>query len=107
MNTLIDNTVNYINEFVLSSIDNKAYHLKDILKQSDKAKFIKAMIKEINIHKHRNYWELCRRMEILKDMKPIISIWAFKQKRLPSGELLKHKARLCAHRGQQQWGVNY
>ena len=40
-------------------------------------------------------------------MKTIMSTWAFKRKRLPSGELLKHKARLCAHGGQQQWGINY
>ena len=26
---------------------------------------------------------------------------------MPSGELLKYKARLCAHGGQQQWSVNY
>ena len=34
-------------------------------------------------------------------------IWAFKRKRLPSGKLIKNKARLCAHGGQQQWGINY
>eukprot|EP00956_Cyclotella_meneghiniana_P017113 scaffold27601_cov69-Cyclotella_meneghiniana.AAC.2 len=27
--------------------------------------------------------------------------------RLPDGTLNKHKARLCAHGGMQQWGVNY
>ena len=74
VNTLIDNTVNYINEFVLSSIDNEAHHLKNILKQLDKAEFIKAITKEIDIHEHRNYWELCRRTKILKGIKPIISI---------------------------------
>ena len=37
----------------------------------------------------------------------VMSIWAFKRKRSPSGTLQKHKARLCAHGGQQQWRVNY
>ena len=50
INTLIDNTVNYINEFVLSSIDNKAYHLKNMLKQPNKVEFIRAMLKEIDIY---------------------------------------------------------
>ena len=36
-----------------------------------------------------------------------MSIWNFKRKRFPDGSLNKHKARLCAHGGQQQWGVNY
>ena len=39
--------------------------------------------------------------------KTIQSIWAFKWKRLPDGTLNKHKARLCAHGGMQQWGVTY
>ena len=34
-------------------------------------------------------------------------IWSFKRKRYPDGKLNKHKARLCAHGGQQKWGINY
>ena len=40
-------------------------------------------------------------------MKTIQAIWSFKRKRLPSGIIDKYKARLCAHGGMQQWGVNY
>eukprot|EP00957_Ditylum_brightwellii_P128726 9820592-Ditylum_brightwellii.AAC.1 len=36
-------------------------------------------------------------------LKAILSIWFFKKKRFPSGKLMKHKARLCAHGGVQQW----
>ena len=36
-----------------------------------------------------------------------MAIWSFKRKRYPDGTLNKHKARLCAHGGQQQWGINY
>ena len=39
--------------------------------------------------------------------KTILSIWSFKRKSSPSGELLKHKARLCAHGGMQKWGESY
>ena len=42
-----------------------------------------------------------------KDMKTIMSIWSFKKNRFPGGTLNKHKARLCAHGEQQQWGINY
>ncbi|MEY3108162.1 MAG: hypothetical protein RL730_513, partial [Actinomycetota bacterium] len=41
------------------------------------------------------------------NMKTIMSVWSFKRKRFPDGTLNKHKARLCAHGGMQQWGVNY
>ena len=40
-------------------------------------------------------------------MKTIQAIWSFKRKRYPDGTLNKHKARLCAHGGMQQWGVSY
>ena len=36
-----------------------------------------------------------------------MAIWSFKRKRKPDGLLLKHKARLCAHGGQQRWGGSY
>ena len=37
----------------------------------------------------------------------IMMIWSFKRKRSPDGSLNRHKARLCCHGDQQQWGVNY
>ena len=106
-NTLFDGTMNLINEVVLSIIDNESYYLKDMLKQKDKSDFIKAMEHKIDIHERRNHWEICRRNEIPEGMKSIMSMWAFKRKRLPDGTLVKHKARTCAHGGQQQWGINY
>lgn len=48
----------------------------------------------------------------LKDIIPSNSkiiqyIWSFKRKRTPYGQVIKYKARLCAHGGIQQWGNNY
>jgi hypothetical protein len=40
-------------------------------------------------------------------MKTIQAIWSFKRKRYPNGTLNKHKERLCAHGGMQQWGISY
>eukprot|EP00957_Ditylum_brightwellii_P041007 3104913-Ditylum_brightwellii.AAC.1 len=39
--------------------------------------------------------------------KQLILIWSSKRKRHAHGSLSKHKARLCCHGGQQQWGVNF
>ena len=107
IHSLYNNTINQINEFILSTIHNEAYHFNDMLKQPDRIEFVKAIKKEIDVYQRRNHWELCKKSDVLKGTKTIISIWVFKRKRLPSGELLKYKARLCAHSRQQQWGVNY
>ena len=36
-----------------------------------------------------------------------MSIWSFKRKRYPYGELNMHEAYICTHGGQQTWGQNY
>ena len=47
------------------------------------------------------------RWEKPPDVKAILAIWDFKRKRFPDGSINKHKARLYAHGGMQQYGVNY
>ena len=39
--------------------------------------------------------------------KTIMAIWSFKRKRFLYGCMKKYKGRLCAHGGQQEYGVNY
>ncbi len=78
-----------------------------MLKQSDARDFIAAMLKESSKHEKQRHWDVVPRSEIPAGVKAIQAIWSFKRKRFPDGSLDKHKARLCAHGGMQQWGVNY
>ena len=39
--------------------------------------------------------------------RPIMAIWSFKQKRSPTGEITKYKARLCCHGRQTVKGEHY
>ena len=68
------------------------------------------MIKDAELHESRNHWTLMKKSEVKnkhknKDgkLKTILSIWYFKRNRFPNGRLMKHKARICAHGGIQQW----
>jgi hypothetical protein len=47
------------------------------------------------------------RRNLPQEAKTIMAIWSFKRKRFPDRTLNKHKARLCAHGGQQTWGQDY
>ena len=78
-----------------------------MLQQDDRQQFVEAMQKEINDRLKCKHWEVILRSEVPKNVKTIMSIWSFKRKRFTDGSLNKHKARLCAHGGHQQWGVNY
>ena len=40
-------------------------------------------------------------------MRTIMSIWLLERKQAPDDRVTKHKARICAYGGQQQWRVNY
>ena len=77
-----------------------------MLKHQDAADFIHAMIKEADEHESRDHWEVVPRWEKQRDVKAILAIWDFKRKRFLDGRINKHKARLCAHVGMQQYGVN-
>ena len=108
VNQHFDGAFNYFHPFALvSTTDNDTFTLKDMLKQDDRADFIKAMVLELDDHESRNHWTLMPRSQILSQAKIILSIWSFKRKRFPDGRIMKHKARLCAHGGMQRWGEDY
>ena len=86
---------------------NETFTFGQIKKHPKRASFVEAMISEINDHEERDHWELIDRNSMPKGHRTIMSILSFKIKRYPDGRIMKYKARLCAHGGQQKLGVNY
>ena len=109
INANFDGSCNVIHHMVLAagSSNNEAYTFREMLKEDDAGEFIKAMKKETETHERRNHWDVVKRSQVPVHVKTIQAIWSFKRKRFPDGLLNKYKARLCAHGGMQQWGVNY
>jgi hypothetical protein len=109
INANFDGSLNELHHMVLiaGKANNDCYTFKEMLREDDASDFVQAMTKEIHDHESRGHWEIVRRSTIPAGMKTIQSIWSFKRKRFPDGTINKHKARLCAHGGMQQWGVNY
>ena len=82
-------------------------HLSEARRQPDWHKFKEAMDKEVDDFTKREHWKLVP-FTVVDELKAkgikfdiIQSVWSFKRKRTPTGELIKHKSRLCAHGGQQ------
>jgi len=109
VNANFDGTPNRFHPFAFaaSASDNESYMFSEMMREADRADFIYAMIDEVRRHEDNGHWELATRSSIPRGIKPILAIWLFKRKRFPDGSLNKHKVRLCAHDGMQQWGVNY
>ena len=78
-----------------------------MLKEDDYRDFFQTMLDEIDTHEEREHWTLLDRKDMPIGAKKIMAIWYFKLKQYPDGSLNKHKARLCAHGGQQTWGQDY
>ena len=77
------------------------------MKQPDWPLFLKAMVKEIEDLSSAGIWVIRKRDDIGQHKNLIKAIRSFKRKRAPDGTYLKHKARLCAHGGMQQYGEHY
>ena len=109
INANFDGSLNEIHHMVLaaSKSNNENYTFRQMLQEEDSAEFIKAMVDESKAHETRGHWEVVSRSSVPPETKVIQAIWSFKRKRFPDGTLNKYKARLCAHGGMQQWGVNY
>ena len=86
---------------------NNSFTFRNAMKQDDKLAFVDATEKEISNHEKGGNWSIVNRDTLPNKAHPIKAIWSFKREIKPDGKLLKHKARLCAHGGMQQWGDSY
>lgn len=107
--TLFDDTINECHCYALNttSMTNDVYTLKQMLQLDNIKDFVAAMVKEVDDHERRDHWAVIERSSMPKGAKTILSVWAFKRKRLPDGTVLKHKARLNVRGGMQRWGIDY
>ena len=78
------------------------------MKTNNKSNFIKAMVKEVEYHVSRKYWEIVPISEVPKDHQIIDTVWSFKRKRdIVSQKTVKRKVRLAVHGGQHQYDLNF
>ena len=70
--------------------NNESYTFGQMLKQPDDADFIHAMLKEADDYESRDHWDVVPRWEKPPDVKAILAIWDFKQKRFPDSQNCLH-----------------
>lgn len=77
---------------------------QEVLKSSEKDKWIEAMNKELTSLEENQTWELT---DLPKNRKALPCKWIFKIKRNPDGTVDKYKARLVAVGYNQRKGIDY
>ena len=80
----------------------------EAMQQPDKAEFLKAAKEEVKSHVDNEHFTLFKRADLPKGTNILASVWSMKRKRrILTREVYKWKARLNAHGGQQEHGVNF
>jgi glutamine synthetase adenylyltransferase len=92
----------------LANTDEETMYFHQEMKVPDRNEFVKAIVKETNGHIVSKNWELVPRQEVPSGIKVLDYVWDMKQKRdILTRKVLKNKARLNVHRGQQEYAVNF
>ena len=109
INLLPENTLNHMHplSMMASKANNDVLCYHQAMKAEDADDFKETMGKEIQSFKDEETYELIHVKRKPSHESLIPFIWSFKRKRSPMGELMKHKARSCAHGGKQIKGVDF
>ncbi len=78
-----------------------------MLKTPDRDSFIAAQIPEIRGLEKLQVFQYQNIRDLPPNAKLFSSIWSYRNKRYPTGELVKHKARICVDGSQQKHGRDY
>jgi hypothetical protein len=73
----------------------------------DKDKFLAAEVTECNGLRDSNVFKVRLRSDIPANTQIIKTVWSYRRKRSVTGELLKHKARLCIDGSREKPGIHF
>jgi hypothetical protein len=74
--------------------DFPIYH--QAIQTPEASEWMAAMDKEVSTLNDPQSWKIVRPADVLAQGRRVLkSTWAFRKKRLPNGEISKHKARFC------------
>ncbi len=108
INGIYDNMINAICHQVQAyTTSNESFTYSQMLWEADNTKFFEAMEIKINNHETPCHWDLMLQKDLPLGAKTIMAVWLFKRKQFSKRMLNKHKAWLCTHGGQQNWGQDY
>ena len=101
-----DRATNPIAFSATSDPDTMYWH--EAMREPDRAEFLKAAQAEVKSHVDNKHFVLRERKDLPQNTKVLSSVWSMKRKRcILSREVYKWKARLNAHGGQQEHGINF
>jgi hypothetical protein len=91
------------------AVDSKADTLtqSQMLSDPDRLSFIQSQLPEIQGLLTMDVFNIKKMSELPPRARLLSSIWSYKCKRSPTGQILKHKSRLCVDGPQQEFGRDF
>ena len=93
----------HVPDFARSHITPK--HYGQVSTSKDKAHWLNAIFDELKSVKDQGVYEFVT--ELPKGVKALTSVWVFKVKCGPNGEISRYKARITVNGKTQEYGINY
>ena len=87
--------------------DSDSLTYGEMIRAPDKEFFETEMLNEYKTMLQNKVFELVERHSVPFGKRVVKAIWSFRRKRTPSGSVYRRRARLCAHGGQQQEGIDF
>jgi hypothetical protein len=92
----------------LAKTDEDTIYFHQVMKAPGRDEFVKAIVKEMNEHIVNKNRELFPRQDVPEGLKVLDYVWDMKRNQdIPTRKVLKCKARLNVHGGQQYYAVNF
>jgi hypothetical protein len=92
----------------LAKTDEDTIYFHQAMKAPERDEFVKAIVKEMNDHIVSKNLELVPRRDVPAGVKVLDYVWAMKRKKdILTRKVLRYKARLNMHGGQQEYAVNF
>ena len=99
---------NDLNPWALAALANPNILSHSEAKHADDwDEFVKAMKEEVDRMLENNIFKLVKRSVVPLNQRILRSVWSHRRKTTPSGEVYRHRSRLCVDGSQQQEGIDY
>ena len=111
ISSLEDNTLNeiFLQEYTAleTAAGENTLTYRQAMKADDKDKFEEEMEKEMERFVTKESFEIKHYKEIPKGQHILNAVWTFKRKTTPSGQVYRHRSRLCVDGSRQEEGKDY
>jgi Reverse transcriptase (RNA-dependent DNA polymerase) len=103
--------INYPDPKLYTATNKKVYNhtfkYHEAIVQPDWDDFKISALKEVRTLEGMGTWEEMPESKLPSGKRVLGGTWVFKRKRVPSGNIIKHKARYCVRGDQQISGIDY